>query len=157
MLGFLYVGYKLDKAYYWEIVVMGRKISVVFISIFLRQFGTTVQALLASLLVVFIAIAHFHIHPFENPTLDRLEAMGLIGSYITIYCGLFFKSEELKPEAQIALVIILISVNVAYMCYFSTFLMEEFKAKAKSIALKITKKKKKKKKKTGKFSLVQFR
>ena len=36
--GFLFNGYKL-KYYYWEVVIMYRKIFIIFISIFLRKYG----------------------------------------------------------------------------------------------------------------------
>ena len=39
--GFLFNGYKLDF-FYWEIVIMYRKIAIIFISIFLRRFGSTI-------------------------------------------------------------------------------------------------------------------
>ena len=36
--GFLYRGYSKDF-YYWEIVIMYRKIALIFISVFVQQFG----------------------------------------------------------------------------------------------------------------------
>jgi hypothetical protein len=41
--GFLYNGYRNPQAYYWEIVIMYRKIAIIFIQIFLAQLGKIVQ------------------------------------------------------------------------------------------------------------------
>ena len=44
--GFLYKGYK-PQAYFWESVVMFRKVLVALISVFLKSYGVVVQALLS--------------------------------------------------------------------------------------------------------------
>jgi hypothetical protein len=41
--GFLYKGYKQQKAFYWEIVIMYRKIIFIFINVFMAQLGKIVQ------------------------------------------------------------------------------------------------------------------
>jgi hypothetical protein len=40
--GFLYNGYRIPQAYYWEIVIMYRKIFVIFIQVFLGTVGKIV-------------------------------------------------------------------------------------------------------------------
>ena len=52
--GFLYNGYKRHN-YFWEIVIMYRKIMCIFIAVFLNRIGIIVQALvLLIMLVVFL-------------------------------------------------------------------------------------------------------
>ena len=52
--GFLYNGYKRHN-YFWEIVIMYRKILCIFIAVFLNRVGIIVQALvLLIMLVVFL-------------------------------------------------------------------------------------------------------
>ena len=52
--GFLYNGYKRHN-FYWEIVIMYRKILCIFIAVFLNRVGIIVQALvLLILLVIFL-------------------------------------------------------------------------------------------------------
>lgn len=41
--GFLYNGYRNPQAYYWEIVIMYRKLAIIFIQVFLSQVGKIVQ------------------------------------------------------------------------------------------------------------------
>jgi hypothetical protein len=40
--GFLYNGYR-NSTYYWEIVIIFRKITIIFISVFLSSSGTIIQ------------------------------------------------------------------------------------------------------------------
>jgi hypothetical protein len=41
-LGFLYNGYRIPQAYFWEISIMYRKIFIIFIQVFLAQLGKIV-------------------------------------------------------------------------------------------------------------------
>ncbi len=61
-----------------EITVMLRKVSVVCISIFFKQYGAVTQALMASLLIFFTVAAHIETKPFENDTLNNVETFGLV-------------------------------------------------------------------------------
>ena len=53
-LGFLYNGYRNPQAYYWEIIIMYRKIFVIFIQVFLGQLGKIVQVCYKTLLNIYI-------------------------------------------------------------------------------------------------------
>jgi len=101
--GFLYNGYK-RKAFYWEIVIMYRKIACIFIAVFMNRIGLVVQALvLLLLLVTFLQINNL-MRPFAARALNDIESISLITSIITIYCGLFFiaskdkNSESFNPN-----------------------------------------------------------
>ena len=48
--GFLYIGYS-PKSYYWEFVIMYRKILIAFISVFLSSVSISIQGLLAFLIL----------------------------------------------------------------------------------------------------------
>ena len=50
--GYLYIGYNLDKAFYWEFIIMYRKILVAFVSVFLSSISVTVQGLLAFFIIM---------------------------------------------------------------------------------------------------------
>ncbi len=55
-LGFLFRGYTL-RFYYWEIVIMFRKIILILIQSFLVQFGVLLQALVVFvLLIIFVVL-----------------------------------------------------------------------------------------------------
>ena len=52
---FLFKGYK-QRTYYWESVVMLRKVAMIFIAVFLRSSGTRVQAFVVFILLLFFVI-----------------------------------------------------------------------------------------------------
>lgn len=95
--GFLYKGYR-EKKYFWEIVVMVRKVVMIFISVFLRSVGTRVQALSVFLLLLFFVVLTVSHRPYVTRQLNSLEVYSLVTSCITIYCGFFFLS-QLDPAA----------------------------------------------------------
>eukprot|EP00347_Sterkiella_histriomuscorum_P024040 403332515 len=67
MFGFLFRGYK-KRFYYWEIVIMYRKLIFIFVSAFVVSEGVVTQ----------------------NLPLNNLEILSLITQAITIFCGLFY-------------------------------------------------------------------
>ncbi len=69
--GFLYKGYKMDS-FYWECVIMYRKVGMVFIAIFLEGVGTTVQALVVILNLVFFVVITHRMRPFFSHKLNYL-------------------------------------------------------------------------------------
>ena len=90
--GFLYNGYK-KEYYFWEIVIMYRKIMVITIAVLLFAQGAIAQALMAiALLIVFLAL-NLKMRPFTLNQLNDLETFSIITQIITLYCGLFFISD----------------------------------------------------------------
>jgi hypothetical protein len=62
-LGFLFRGYTL-KFYYWEIVIMFRKIALILIQSFLVQFGVLLQALVVFVLLILFVVLTMTKLPF---------------------------------------------------------------------------------------------
>ena len=93
--GFLYNGYK-KQYYFWETVNMYRKISIIFVSVFLKLAGVITQALVIFLVLIFFLILNIKLLPFAFNSLNDMEMMSLITSMLTIYCGLFYLSHN--PE-----------------------------------------------------------
>lgn len=50
-LGFLYRGYR-KEFYYWEIIIMYRKIILIFISVFISTYGVMAQALIVFMVLI---------------------------------------------------------------------------------------------------------
>ena len=93
--GFLYNGYK-KNFYFWESVNMYRKITIIFISVFLKLAGVITQALVIFLVLILFLIFNIKLMPFTFKSLNDMEMMSLITTMLTIYCGLFFLSDN--PE-----------------------------------------------------------
>ncbi|CDW74640.1 UNKNOWN [Stylonychia lemnae] len=87
--GFLYRGFK-RRFYYWEIVITYRKIFLIFIQIFLVQYGVITQAMLVLMMLIIFMAINLTKQPFQTQTLNELETLSLITSLLTIFCGVFF-------------------------------------------------------------------
>lgn len=70
--GFLYAGFEIPF-YYWECVIMLRKVLVISIVVFFSQFGALVQTGAALGLVYLAYNAHLWAMPYEDDILDDLE------------------------------------------------------------------------------------
>jgi hypothetical protein len=97
--GFLYNGYK-RKNYYWEIIIMYRKIVCIFISVFMNRIGVIVQALIIMIVLVIFMQMNSMRRPFVARALNDIEDLSLMTSVVTIYCGLFFISSKDKTSSD---------------------------------------------------------
>jgi len=89
MFGFLFRGYK-QLFYYWEVVIIYRKVALIFIQVFLVQYGNNTQAVEVFLLLIFLILVSMNKKPFQTEALNNLETVSLVVSMITIFCGIFF-------------------------------------------------------------------
>ena len=112
--GFLLKGYK-PHLYFWEFVIMYRKIVIVLISVFLSTVSNAVQGL-AALLVLFIAF-YFHsvYRPFEIEKLNRLEQMSILTAATTIYCGLLYLTDDMGAGMKLFLFVIILLSNTVFL------------------------------------------
>jgi hypothetical protein len=119
--GFLYRGYRL---FYWEIVIMTRKVSMVIVAVFGLRATVQTQALMALLVVVLAGAAHITNNPFQVAILHRLELFGLITAFVTLYFGMFFftKDVEESPAFLFVVTAVILMTNLVYMMYWSVSL-----------------------------------
>ena len=82
--GFLYNGYK-KTFYFWESINMYRKITVIFISVFLKIAGVITQALVIFLVLIIFLILNLKLMPFAFKSLNDMEMLSIITSMLTIY------------------------------------------------------------------------
>lgn len=85
----MYAGYQ-NKFYYWEILIMYRKIAMIFIAVFITPYGVIVQAMIVFLLMILFLILTLKKKPYMSISLNELEAISLVTSTVSIYCGIFF-------------------------------------------------------------------
>ena len=93
--GFLYNGYK-KNYYFWESVNMYRKITIIFISVFLKLAGVITQALVVFLVLITFLVLNMKLMPFSFQALNDMEMLSILTWMLTIYWGLFFLSD--MPE-----------------------------------------------------------
>jgi hypothetical protein len=88
----LFIGYE-DSAFYWEVVVAVRKLTVSAISVFLLHVDTATQVLTAELFVVGVLVLHLHVQPYihvtpKHNTLHMVETFALSTAFLTLVSGM---------------------------------------------------------------------
>ena len=88
-LGFLTGGYE-DNMYYWEIILLLRKTTLVLLMTFLAPISAGVQSLSAILLLIYFLLLQVKRRPFYDNRLNQLESSTLVVQICIIYLGLFY-------------------------------------------------------------------
>ena len=118
--GFLFNGYKLHK-FFWEFLIMYRKIIIIAISVFMSSSNTSVQALTV-VVVLFAALYIQYINkPYNHSELNHMETEALFTATITIYCGLFYLTSYDNQYFKMFLFCIMAFGNIYF--FFHTFLL----------------------------------
>jgi hypothetical protein len=125
--GFLYDGFMADS-YYWECVIMFRKVAVVAISVFLKQYGTYIQTVTAILVLVIALLAHTTKKPYTAMQLNNMKYYGLSTSVLTMYLGLFLFDQkiDIDSNAGVAITVTILFVNIAWLLVSLYFLFITF-------------------------------
>ncbi|CAG9321988.1 unnamed protein product [Blepharisma stoltei] len=115
--GFLFNGYK-SRSYYWEFVIIYRKIMIICCSVFLATVSVNIQAL--TTLFILVACLYFQckIKPYNGDDLNRLEAISISASAITIYCGMYYLTGSLDQFTELLFFIAIISANSYFVIYW---------------------------------------
>ena len=116
---FLYKGYQ-PQWYFWEFVILYRKVALVSASVFLSTVSILIQAL--SVLAVLLCSLYFQLQflPFATPVFNRLELKSILVSTVTIYAGLFYQTDDicksyLAAEVTVLLFVVILSVNAYFL------------------------------------------
>ncbi|CAG9326024.1 unnamed protein product [Blepharisma stoltei] len=114
--GFLFNGYKARK-YYWEFLILYRKILIVCCSVFLQNISTDIQALTVMVLLLFCLIMQSQNQPYDGSILNQMEIRSILVATITIYCGLYYLTGALNEATKVVFFIAIVLVN-AYFIYY---------------------------------------
>jgi hypothetical protein len=115
-LGFLFNGYN-NKYYYWEFLIMYRKILIIFCSTFLTSISISLQALTVSILLTVSLYMHLNMNPFRSSEMNEMEKRSNLVAIVTIYCGLYYMTTDLNYESSILFLVLILCIN-AYFLYF---------------------------------------
>lgn len=116
-LGFLYNGYEYSK-FYWEFVILYRKIAIISIAVFLTNISTSIQALTAMLVLLAAFALQSKHQPYVVNTMNQLELRAILVAAVTIYCGLYYITNDLDGNSQLILFIIIAAVNGYFILYW---------------------------------------
>lgn len=116
VLGFLYHGYK-PEVFYWEFVVLYRKISIIVVAVFMNAMETN-QAVTAVLLLFFFYVLQIRVKPYITFKLNLTEELSIAVSTATISCGLYFLTNETGTVAGILLFTIVTLTNASFFLFW---------------------------------------
>ena len=96
--GILTVGYRED-AYYWELLVTGRKVAAAAITVYMLRFDSSIQALSSELVVTAALVIHLSFVPYQevtpqHDTLNVTETLALTTSFVTLAAGIALSESE---------------------------------------------------------------
>lgn len=97
--GFFYNGFK-RNSYFWEIVIMYRKVVCIFIAVLAKGKGIILQAVLMLLTLLFFSQVNSTRRPYLNRALNDIENLSIMTQLITIFCGIFFISAKDKNSGN---------------------------------------------------------
>jgi hypothetical protein len=115
--GFIYSGFKRSR-FYWEFVIMYRKIIIICCIVFIGNSSVKVQALTIMAIIAFFAVLQYFIQPYTHFSLNRLEMRAILAAAVTIYCGLYYLSRDLGEAVKIMFFVMMIAINVHFLYYF---------------------------------------
>ncbi|TNV88096.1 hypothetical protein FGO68_gene15873 [Halteria grandinella] len=135
--GFLYNGYRVGIARYWEIFIIYRKITLLFIQIFLIQRGKIVQALVTLLYLWGILVMVIFLQSYAKETLNSLECISLLTLCISIYFCVYFVAGTLQEgdiptqykqkEANLTMFLLIVAMQIGFFAYWVYQFLQEFK------------------------------
>ena len=118
--GFLHKGFK-NKFYYWEFMILFRKIAIISCAVFLRNISIHIQALTTFVVILLAFTFHIKAKPYNVDQLNSMETKSIIVSGVTIYCGLYFMTNILNSDAKIVLFCIIVLVNAVFVFYWAFY------------------------------------
>ena len=115
--GFLYHGYHGNR-YYWEFVIMGRKLLIISVALLLRSSTVSMQLIFVLLILVCALVLNQHYKPFELEELNKTENYS-IGLSITCFTSGLMVEAESAYAWHIILFTILVIGNTLFFFYFA--------------------------------------
>ena len=115
--GFFFNGYR-KLRFYWEFIIIYRKITIIAICVFLSDVSLAVQALTIMMVMSVSSFVHYRLKPYSSPELNNMEMEALITSTITLYCGLYYLTHDIGSNFQIILFVLILIGNTYFVCYW---------------------------------------
>jgi len=117
---FLYTGFQ-SQFYYWEVVIMFRKLGIAACTIMLRPYGSDIQAFATSIVVFASICLQLQVRPYIHASMNFLEVYGLTTLYMTLFLGLFQSSANINfgesSAINVTFGILIVLINVAFLVF----------------------------------------
>eukprot|EP00949_MAST-11_sp_MAST-11-sp1_P002462 g2462.t1 len=118
-------GYR-RSSWYWEAIICGRKLILISIGVFMKNFGTEAQFFFACFCIVVALALQLRVRPFSTDALNNLEGSGLGVLFFSLFMGLFFFWESFSESNLDIVAGIIVFVNVAFLMWCIGGIMLEY-------------------------------
>jgi len=121
--GFLFNGYKLSR-FYWEFVILYRKIIVICLAVFLSSISIQVQALTCLLVLIIFLYMQKVCKPFVVDHLNQLETSAIFTATVTIYCGVYYLTNDLDEYSKILFFVLMLGCNAYFLVFWLKYMLK---------------------------------
>jgi len=115
-LGFLMAGFKVNT-FFWEVVIMLRKLAVVAITVLIEPWGVRVQTYSALAVIFAASVLHSLYQPYKEAQLNALELVALVGAFLTFESGLFINDPNSGSATVLAATFMVFVANLSVMVF----------------------------------------
>lgn len=119
--GFLITGYQ-RKTYYWEFIILFRKIGVICCSVFITN-AIPIQALAVQLVLLLSFFLQYSVNPYFSNELNTMEVRAILVADVTIYCGLFYLTDQLSALGSWIFFACIVGVNALFLAYWAAIFL----------------------------------
>jgi hypothetical protein len=119
--GFLINGYRRER-FYWEFVILYRKIILICCGVFLAG-AVSVQALTVQLVLLVALFWQYDTGPYTTSALNRLELRAIMVADVTIYCGLYYLTDNLSTASSWFFFLAIVIVNAVFLIYWAKIML----------------------------------
>lgn len=88
--GMMFNGFKEQKYYWWEAVMLYTKVLLVMVTVYLRVVSPETQVLVALMLLITCMMLHVRFNPFRQKQMNYTQLYSLQVTSLTIYSGMFY-------------------------------------------------------------------
>ncbi|KAG2453407.1 hypothetical protein HYH02_001630 [Chlamydomonas schloesseri] len=114
---FMYEDYS-ERAYFWDSMIMLRKLAVVIVITFLEPISPQLQILTALGVIIIALVAQMLVHPYKNARMNYMERLSLWATMTMLYCALYFSSGDVPQAAKTVIGAVLLLFNIVVVAYF---------------------------------------
>jgi hypothetical protein len=114
------------RHFYWEFIIIYRKLLIISIATFLSRIAKLTQALLALAVLVFSLTLQNQYKPYSHPSLNTMEHRSILVSVATIFFGLYYLDNSLGEGWQDFFFAVILAVNVYFLQFWLRKLLGAF-------------------------------
>jgi hypothetical protein len=115
--GFFYNGFR-KSHFYWEFLILYRKIIIISLVVFVGNESIPIQALTIMIfLLVFLYLQYWR-RPYSTSGLNDIELRAIMVAAVTIYCGIYYLTEQLPEWFKVLLFTIMLLANAYFLIIF---------------------------------------